>query len=645
MSIRALLAVGCNRYDHLGDLEGAEADAIAIFDALIIPEIGDYDVDRSRLLKSPKLQDVRNALTELLFGQDPLDVLTVVFAGHGQVGGGSFYMTTRDTRPDALSATALSLADLLRMIAEAAPKQTYIFIDACQAGGLISDLNVILKSEVMGKFGTPGVTLLATAASDEPAVEEGGNGIGTRALLDCIHGRTFLQDSNPALDLVEIGRAVSERVAAAGEQTPVVWGLNLYGPSSFCRNPHAATGNAPLRSVLVGWPEAEVAEALRAGVLKLWEPYVAIPSRWDPRDLVDRLAPLLAQVRDNPASQINLLHRIIEACASQARESKDVFREIEIRAACAVSLLPFSDDGEVRSFLSANCEQISTLVEEALDGISRAVCDYEFALITGGLSDLYQLPIRLTKILGWASYTTHFREASGRHLAPATARMSEIFGWLFRTYSLSIVAMSDVQAPYILSAAVAAAKLGLVEEGADFLGHLFTSAVRCGGQIARDDLDAANILSYLVKRNLGTKQSSKHLAQPTELVSVLLRASHLFDLSDQFNPWLSSLDHLQINAFLPADYRSFGDQQITSGKNAMFQIGQDIWSVADLERAWPPFDRPLDPAVKMTSLLACLIFPDRTPWFLLADHALAIEPESNDQLVSYARDLRVTTAG
>ena len=47
-----------------------------------------------------------------------------------------------------------------------------------------------------------------------------------------------MQDTNPALDLIEIGRSVSESISQAGGQTPVVWGLNLYGPSSFCRNPH-----------------------------------------------------------------------------------------------------------------------------------------------------------------------------------------------------------------------------------------------------------------------------------------------------------------------------------------------------------------------------------------------------------------------
>ncbi|OYY74790.1 MAG: hypothetical protein B7Y43_19375 [Sphingomonas sp. 28-62-20] len=69
-------------------------------------------------------------------------------------------MAMQDSRVHALSATALSLADLFRIIAEASPKQTYLVIDACESGGLISDLNVILKSEVMGEQHRRARTLL-----------------------------------------------------------------------------------------------------------------------------------------------------------------------------------------------------------------------------------------------------------------------------------------------------------------------------------------------------------------------------------------------------------------------------------------------------------------------------------------------------
>lgn len=619
MSGRALLAIGCNAYDHLNSLTCAEADADALFGLLIEPSIGDYDAARSRLLLSPTLQDVRGALATMLFEGEALDTLTITFAGHGAASSGSFYMALRDARLNALSATALSLADLFRMIAEAAPKQTYLVIDACQSGGLISDLNVILKSEVMGEFGTPGVTLLATAASNETAIETGGHGIGTAALLDCIRGDAFLQDGNPALDLVEIGRAVSERVGTTGAQTPVVWGLNLYGPSSFCKNPHAGTGDAPLRSVLAGWPDAETAAAIREGLPRLWEPYVSVPTRWDPRQFIDRLAPMMDALKDEPAVLLNLIQRVSETFAARARASQDRFREIEVRAACAVALLPFCDEHAVIRNLSAQCIEIAELIELAIGDVVDAVDAYRYALVTGGLGDLYHLPIRLSKLIGWAGFAVHTPRVMSRETDPAAGRLAALFDRIFDTYSLSLVAMSDCQAPYVISAMTACAAAGMTDAAERVLGHMFASTVACAGRVARCDLDGSKTLAYLVARGNQPKQLSAEMAaQPTELVLALLRLSSLFDLAEEFDASLSDLDHLPLNAYLADDYRQFGQDHIMGGTNAVFVIGHDFWTIAGLEAAWPSLPAPDQPAVAMTALLASLLLPDRSPWFLLS---------------------------
>lgn len=618
MGGRALLAIGCDEYDELGSLTGAEADAAAIFELLIQPQIGDYDAGSSRLLRSPTLQDVRSALTEMLFGNQQLDTVTVTFAGHGAVSGGSFYMATKDSRSHALSATALSLADMFRMIAEAAPRQTYLIIDACESGGLISDLNVILKSEVMGELGTPGVTLLATAASNEGAMEAEGHGVGTAALLECIRGDVFLQDSTPALDLVEIGRAVSERVSAAGQQTPIVWGLNLYGPPGFCKNPHAGTGNSPLRSVLAGWPDASTTAAIGANLRRLWEPYVAILNRWDPRAFVSAIDPLLRSVDDNSEMRINLARRVADACAAQASESRDRYREIEVRAACAVALLPFAAEPSVDAYLLATCGEIAELVERTTQDAITAIGAYQFALVTGGLGDLFYLPIRITKLIGWAGFAVHTKLTRGEDGGFVSTCFADLLARILETYSLSLVAISDAQAPYVMSALTAASRVGLYEEGERLLGHLFASTVDCRGRVARADLDPSKVLGFLVARSSPPSEVSIDMvAQPTELVLSLLRASRLFNLADEFDTAFESLDHLALNAYLPDDFRDFGAEQIAGGINAIFHIGHDVWRVEDIEVAWPIRPSPESPGVAMAALLASLLFPDRTPWFLI----------------------------
>lgn len=623
MSGRALLAIGCDTYDSLNRLAGAESDANNIFNLLSQTKIGDYDLSRSHVLRSPTLQEVRDTLTGMLFGEECLDTLTIAFAGHGAVSGGSFYMAVRDSRATALSATALSLADLLRMIAEASPRQTYLVIDACQSGGLISDLNVILKSELMGKLGSPGVTLLAMAASNEDANEVGGNGVGTAALLECIRGEIFLQDSNPALDLVEIGRAVSERVSASGAQTPVVWGLNLSGPAGFCRNPHSGTGNAPLRSLLVGWPAAKTSEVIRNGLPHLWESYVGISSRWEPRSFLDQLAPLLDDLKDDPDVQIHFCRRVTDAYAMRASESRDRFHEVQVRAVCAVALLPFSDEPKVAKFLAGACLDVAALVERAVNQAVAAIDAYRFALVTGGMADLYYLPLRLSKLLGWAGFAVHMRLAIGDETEPARTCLAELYSRIFDTYSLSLVAISDAQAPHILSVLTASSRVGLSDEAERLIGHLFSSCVQCAGRVARSDLDPSKVFSYLVARGNRLELPSNELvAQPTELVLTLLRSSQLFDLTDEFDTALSQLDHLALNAYLPDDYRDFGAEQIACGTNAVFQIGHDIWNIAEIDAAWPNHPSPRDPGTAMTALLASLLFPDRSAWFLLPSPSL-----------------------
>src|SRR3954470_3716302 len=108
---RSLLAVGCNAYDHMYSLDGAETDANNIYNSLIRPEVGEYDVEYSRILLSPTLNALRDVIREVLFGGEKLDTFTFFFAGHGGVKPGSFYMCVKDSRSGALSVSALSLSD------------------------------------------------------------------------------------------------------------------------------------------------------------------------------------------------------------------------------------------------------------------------------------------------------------------------------------------------------------------------------------------------------------------------------------------------------------------------------------------------------------------------------------------------------
>ncbi|MBA5983439.1 caspase family protein [Pseudomonas sp. MD195_PC81_125] len=65
--MRILLAIGCNEYDHAKPLDSAEYDAVRIFNALVRPEVGQFNSAHSLLLLSPTIEQVRSALKKIAF--------------------------------------------------------------------------------------------------------------------------------------------------------------------------------------------------------------------------------------------------------------------------------------------------------------------------------------------------------------------------------------------------------------------------------------------------------------------------------------------------------------------------------------------------------------------------------------------------
>ncbi len=147
--MNALLCIGCNAYESLNPLKGAEFDAQHIYETLLDGDL--YDASRAILLKSPQLSSVISALNELAFKATDSGVLTVYFAGHGCVSNGSYYLAVRDTQPDRHSVTGLSMDHLFRIIGESKPRTANIVIDACQAAGSVYDLPSLLNRDVIGK--------------------------------------------------------------------------------------------------------------------------------------------------------------------------------------------------------------------------------------------------------------------------------------------------------------------------------------------------------------------------------------------------------------------------------------------------------------------------------------------------------------
>jgi hypothetical protein len=622
MTRRLLISVGCNNYDHYQPLHGAETDGERVFNALIKPNVGEYDLSASTLLLSPTLRGVQDALTKTLFSGGPIDTFTFFFAGHGEVKAGSFYMCLCDTRADALSATALSLSELFLKISEARPSQSNIIIDACEGGGLISDLGVILKSELLGNFGTPGITLLATSARDQYSTETSKGGVGTGALLGCILGTTFIQDITATLDLVEIGRKLSQEMAANPKQTPVVWGLNLYGPPRFCKNPYFhSQSSASLRHVLSAWPplsDAPVEEHLAT----LWDVYLSVDRNWNAETFREKLEPVLEGLAASSLNLITFMERFSSALVVRGKTSVDPFRASELLGACFALLLPYcGDGGVVDKYIHRLTLEIIDQTLNATNSTVTALRANRFALLggRGGLSDLFYLPYRISKILGWSGTAVYLSQILGIAKHGIEKVFIELLDLIICHYSTAVTAMTDAQAPFLAIALVTIKKLGAMEQGETLTSLMFSSLLECKAKVARRNIEAYKVFQYLRLRSLGELAKEPSLiAQPSELLMVTLKSSSLFELQDTFDEEMYELDHVFCFAYIPDDYSKFGREIMTGGENATYLIGHDVWSTSELEAAWPPNARiaPTNRGIYCGAIFASLLFPDRVTWFI-----------------------------
>lgn len=623
--MRVLIAIGCNAYDQQDTLKGAENDAQRMFEALVRPELGEYEASHSQLLLSPSIAQVLAALRQVLFSNSKIDTFTFFFAGHGCVRSGSFYMLVRDSDSEGLSFSALSLSTVLLAISEAAPSQSNIIIDACESGGLISDLNVLLKSNILGDAHTPGITLVATSAQNQYSGETAGGGFGTNAILDCIEGRDFVQDNSSALDLVEIGRRISLRLRESTEQNPVVWGLNLYGPPRFCRNlRYASDPGRPLRDVIQAWPSASDT-SIRTHYEALWQAYASVSGAWNARSFSQVLSTIVEPIADQPAALGAFFERLGTTVLERAQHAEDVFRPAQAGAALVGCLLPYlSAEPLARQARQLEIATGAALILACKQMINDLARD-RFALLAargGGLSDLFYLPIRIANVLGWAGVMPLLFDADDMRRQEADALFTQILRFILEHYAGSITTMSDAQAPGWAMAISRALVLGLTDAAEQLVGLLFNSLLGCKGNVARGDIPSDKVLDYLVARQ--RKDFSPVfdlLERPDETTAVLLKAASLLKLEDEFDSSLWEFDGHSFLTYLNEDFAQFGTERMGGGRNLEWTIGGGIFRVGDFAANWPTVPRPRDHVTSAGAILAALLYPDRIPWFILDECA------------------------
>ena len=619
--MRVAVVIGCNLYDSpsLDQLDTAQLDASKMFSALTDQTHGGYSNENSILLHSPTYSEVRSALEKSLVEHGPIETFTFYFAGHGCVRSGSFYMLGRDAKENSLAFTGLSLSDLFRMIADANPGQANIVIDACEAGGLISDLSSILKPELLGDAKTLSITLLATAAQNESAEEDEAGGVATQAIVKCIRGEEFVQSHSSMLDLLDVGRHVAHQLQGSA-QTPVVWGLNLSATSQFSMNHFYNADTASSVHIIVKEWEAKTERSLQDHAKALWDLHSAIEVDWNPSQARAVLQKVYADLCDEPAFLVGFVRRLRSSLMSRADNSVDRSRPIEVLATLAVALLQHAEKEYVPQLLEELQTELWELISNMGEQVIQDLGTDQYALLENGsgFSTLYTLPMRLASILGWLAVQTLSLEVGKPAHTQASSLLERVTDALLDGYSYSITPVSERQAPAWCLLLAGLRQAGLVKQEEAVIGHLFNRMVRTTGRILRVDPAGEDVVNYLLAVNNGDYSAVEYaIERPTETLAVVLRAAFLAGMGDLIDDDLWLLDDCSFMAFVPDSYETFDDSCIAGGRNLEWHIGNQVFKVDEFSKTWPSIAGPSEAAERTLCMMASLLFPDRVAWFCL----------------------------
>ncbi|CAN7412522.1 caspase family protein [Aquipseudomonas alcaligenes] len=636
---KILLCIGCNNYPYIGHLRTAELDAETIFQVLTSTHLSHIPPDNATLLLSPATSNFREALEKIHDSYESIESLTIYFAGHGGVSNGSYYLCFSDTRHERLSTTGLAISHLFEFLNEIKAAHCNLIIDACQASGMISDMSTLLKPEIIGKARSCGISIFVSSAADQAASENSAGGYGTTAILQVLRGEIDTGSRTPALDLLDIGRAVSQHVArfTEGGQLPSIWGMNLYGQMPLYGNPHASNPHSSSFKQITGFSPTSAAGLLIGEKSSDLFGLMFLPAtEITPEKIFNTLFDHIKRLEGMPEAAAALVTGVWSALKHTTKKSTNTFAHIEITATCISLLLQqASHDPNSANSIQNLAIELCHEIEPILEFLSNSLDSDPEALNRHGIPDLFYLPQRVSRILGWCGASLYIANQYGLETANLEKLFTKISYQILDTYAASAAGISETETPFWLLFIISSAHIGNNNLCEQIIGSLYNSLIENEGSLARTDLESKDVLNYLQARATNESETRQRLSNhPSEILSLTLLASKILSLQDVIDVDLEKIDHAHLSIFIPDDYSDFSLPCINNGRNHVFQIGHGIWRVEDLVARWHSACAPqimqnaslAMTAVRVGAVCSSLIFPDRTPWFLFANTSLDYSP-------------------
>ncbi len=240
-----ILAVSQYVDPTLSRLRAPAADAVALRDLLVDPEVGGFDVTS---VFDEKAHAMRLAVEEFLTDRRPDDVVLVYLSCHGLVDvRRRLYFAARDTLKNRLAASGVEAHWLLGQLEDCRARRQVVLLDCCFSGafaqGAKGDTDLDLGERLVGQ-GRGRVVLTASRGTEysfegEPIEGQPPQGsVFTSALVSGITSGEADADDDGYVSVDEAYSYAFEKIReAGGQQTPQRWLYGAEGSIVLARKP------------------------------------------------------------------------------------------------------------------------------------------------------------------------------------------------------------------------------------------------------------------------------------------------------------------------------------------------------------------------------------------------------------------------
>lgn len=186
-SVKRSLIVGINHYQHAGALYACAADAKAIASRLETHTDGTPNYECRLLTATDAATAISRAklrgLIQTLFADFSGEAL-FYFSGHGAISPAGGYLATSDAESLDIG---FPMSELIELANGSKASDVLVLLDCCHAGAIGNAAAVTVSGAQFANL-REGATVIAAARSSEVAVEAGGHGLFTAAVLDALDG-------------------------------------------------------------------------------------------------------------------------------------------------------------------------------------------------------------------------------------------------------------------------------------------------------------------------------------------------------------------------------------------------------------------------------------------------------------------------